>query len=201
MLIATDADIEARIGPLSAEQAAKLPALLADATAELQAYCGHSIVRVDDDQILLHGSHGRLLLPGRPVVSVTSVELFDRGEWLAVAGWSWDGLSGIDLRGAHLAQAPKADTQTYRVTYSHGWALGSIPPLLVTKACAMVARVLTAPSPIDGVVSESIGQYSYQLQQGMGGAGTAVRLSANDERVLARAGFRRSLHSIAVRAQ
>lgn len=201
MPLATVADLEARIGPLSPEQAARAPALLADASAEVQAETGQTIVRVADDLDVLHGAGGVIRLPQRPVESVSAVFLIDGQADIELSGWAWDGRDRVDIRFARSARSRLHDTETYRVRYSHGWPADGIPQVIVMTVCGMVARVLTAPSQIDGIVSETIGQYSYQLQQGVGNGGTSVRMTTGDRQRLARAGFRRGSATVFVRSR
>lgn len=70
---------------------------------------------------------------------------------------------------------------------------------VVHVVCAMVLRTLLSPSQADGMVSERIGQYNYQLQQGAGTAGATVRMSADDREALAP--YRRTAGTIRVRAR
>ncbi len=201
MALVTQTDIEARIGALSTEQAARVAALIADAEGEVRDFTGQQIDQATDDTVVLNITGARLILPQRPVTAVTAVELKDGASWLTVTGWAWDGRDGVDLAGATWSGSAVHDTQTYRVTYTHGYPPGSIPNAVVRTICGMVARTLTAPSLVEGLTSETIGQYSYQLQQGQGAAGTAVALNQRDEARLRRAGFRRSNSSVFVRAR
>lgn len=200
MPLATQADVTARIGALTAEQLARLPALLADAQAEVEAFAGYALEQAARVQVL-HAAGGIIRLPARPVQSVSTVELKDGGSWITASNWAWNGLDEIDVRYRDLVLDPMYDTETYRVSYTAGWPAGQVPQLVVAVVCGMVGRVLTAPSPIDGIVSETIGQYSYQLQQGVGNNGLTVRLTGADEARLRRAGIRQSSGAVFVRCR
>src|SRR5690606_11501620 len=78
---------------------------------------------------------------------------------------------------------------------SHGHA--SPPPEVVAVVCGMALRVLLSPSLVGGLVSERIGQYNYQMQQGTGTTGAVVRLTDADRAALAR--YRRTATTVQVR--
>jgi anti-sigma regulatory factor (Ser/Thr protein kinase) len=80
------------------------------------------------------------------------------------------------------------------VTYSHGHE--DVPDGIVRVACAMVNRVLTAPTATEGLGGETIGQYSYQAPGGSSGVG--VYLSKGDMASLRR--WRSSAGTIMVRS-
>lgn len=199
--LATESDLTARIGALTVAQQARVAALLEDASCEVRDFCGQEISQVVGDQQIL-SCHGlRIILPQRPVTAVTAVELVDGAAFITVSGWAWDGRDEIDLIGATVASAPTYDGATFRVTYTHGYPAGQIPNAVLRTVCGMVNRTLTAPSLVEGLTGESIGEYSYQLQQGAGAAGTSVTLNGADERRLTRAGFRRASGSVFVRSR
>lgn len=199
--LATQTDLTARIGALTVAQAARADALLSDASDIIRAGLGQTISQVVDDQQVLTAAWGVIRLPQRPVTAVTSVALIDGATSITVTGWTWDGLDLIDLGRATTSTAPVSDAQTFRVTYTHGYPPGQIPGLLLSIVCGAAARTLTAPSLVDGLTGETIGQYSYQLQQGAGAAGTAVRITQAEWDLLARAGFKRRSATVHVRAR
>ena len=184
--LATADDLAARIGALSTDQAARAPALLIDASALIRAYCGsQTFSLVEDDLVNLRTAGGRIRLPQRPVVAVTSVAYTD-GTALPALSWSWDGLDLITIDPCQPwpvgVVPPGYSQEVLQVIYSHGYPPREIPDGLVAVACKMVGRVLTSPSKTDGLASETIGQYSYQAGGGSGGVG--VWLSASDKEAL-----------------
>ncbi|MFE3122357.1 hypothetical protein ACFXHD_02935 [Streptomyces hydrogenans] len=198
--LADISDLEARLGrPLTTVEAARAAALLADASAELRLYTGLQFSRVDDDQATLRAQLGEIRLPQRPVISVKSVTAIGAGGApdVAVVGWQWDGLDiirvascspSINLPEAWYDEDVDAYPGTYRVVYSHGDA--TVPDVIVTVTCRMVLRTLTAPTMAGGVVSETVGPYSYRTDGT--GVGTAVTMTDDDRKTLRLGGFRQT---------
>lgn len=196
MALAAASDLEARLGrALTADETAKAEALLADASALVTGYTRRSFELVADDEIVLREVRGVLRLPQRPVQSVASVTAIGCDGLglpdIPIATWCFDGVDQVDVRGwrdsaVNLPEWLLGDAVscTYRVVYTHGDE--EVPPDVVAVVCGMVSRVLLSPSAVEGMVSERIGQYTYQMQQGMGAAGPVVRLSASDREVLDR---------------
>lgn len=181
MPLATTADLEARIGALTATQTARADALLADAEALIVDYADQFTEFIADDVLTLRAAGSRIRLPAGPVTAVSSVVAVGCAgaddTALGVGGWCWDGIDTITLD-------PPAVVGSFRVTYSHGYAV--VPPIIVATISAMVNRVLTAPTLAEGLTQENIGQYGYQVQQSSGSQGSAVRLLAADRRALRR---------------
>lgn len=203
--LATQVDIEARIGALSVTQAARVAALLDDASAKVRAFCRGVQLDVVANDVVVLSPVGTLLRLKPPVTSVASVALIDGGTDIPLTGWGWDGADLIDLANATTAAGSTAtrvqNTNTYRVTYSHGSANSLAVELAKAKVCEIVARTLTAPSIVEGMVSETIGQYGYTLQQSGGSQGTSVRLTAADKQDLIDLGLRRQSATVLTRAQ
>lgn len=203
--LATQADVEARIGTLTAAQAARVDALLADASAKVRAFCRQTFDVVASDQVVLSPVGAVIRLPQRPITAVTSVALIDGTTDIPLTGWAWDGAELLDLTYATTVAGstttPVQNTNTYRVTYSHGSASSLALEVAKGKVCELVARTITAPSVVDGMVSETIGQYGYTLQQSGGSQGTAVRLTQADKQDLIDLGLRRQSGSVLTRAR
>ena len=176
--LATTDDLEARLGrDLTTSEAARAPALLADAGAKVRSFTGNQFALVEEDLVNLHTRGGRIKLPKAPVVAVASVATTD-GVALATNLWTWDGLDLITVDQCALAPV-------MQVVYSHGSA--EVPETVLAKVCEMVLRVLAAPSATDGLSAETIGQYSYQAAGGS--QGVAVRLTDGDRKDLREAGY------------
>ncbi len=201
--LATQADLEARIGALSATQIARVAALLDDASARVRRFCRQEFTTAANDSVVLSPVGAVIRLPQRPITAVASVALIDGATDIPLTGWAWDGAELLDLTNATTAAgvttSPVQNTNTYRVVYSHG--AGAAPDDIKAKVCEMVGRTITAPTIVDGMVSETIGQYGYTLQQGGGSQGTAVRLTAADKQDLIDGGWRRQSGTVAVRAR
>lgn len=196
--LATTTDLENRLGrELTEEEAARAPALLGDASELVRAHTGQYFERVAGDEIVLRPLGVMLRLPQRPATAVTSVAAVapDGVTAAVMSGWVWDGRDKVYLSCATYDPAGPAwrsgpAPNTYKVVYDHGY--DTIPPIAVKVVCDMVLRTLLSPSMTAGMVSERIGAYNYQLQQGSGTAGAAVMLMPADEKAIARYGPRRS---------
>jgi hypothetical protein len=208
--LATVEDLEARLGrELTPEESARAAALLADASALIRGWARQDFTP-GESTVVLRPVGTVVRLPQRPVRAVTAVTAVGGSDAipdiaLPSGSWTWDGVDRVDIwppDTSWLLSLPETwvdgfgAVDTYRVTYRHGY--DEVPADVIAVVCAMVTRVLTAPSPVEGMVSERIGQYNYQLQQSMGSAGSAVRMSTADRDALAR--YRRTATTIQTRA-
>lgn len=207
--LATPDDLAARLGRcLSTEEMTRATALIADASALVRAYTRQEFDHVADDEVVLRPVGTVLRLPQRPVTAVVKVEALGGGVvpdlTLPVGTWAWDGADKVDIWPPGTSvwlTLPERWSDVgwpvgaYRVTYSHGHA--SPPPEVVAVVCGMALRVLLSPSMVEGLVSERIGQYNYQMQQGTGTTGAVVRLTDADRVALAR--YRRTATTVQVR--
>lgn len=198
MALATIVDLEARLGRTITDptELAQANAFLADASALISAYTRQTFTLVEDDQVLLRPVGTFLRLPQRPVRAVTAVVAVgcDGLADTPLAGWCWDGADLVDTTGIDsnvFVSLPAwwddwDGPDSYRVTYDHGY--DTVPPAVVAVACALVLRVLTSPSPVEGLSYERIGQYGYGFAAagggGAGSAGLAVRLTDADREAL-----------------
>lgn len=183
--LATIPDLEARIGTLTPAQNARATALLDDASALIRNHTRQEFEEATDDVAVVRGIGLVIELPQRPVTAVTAVVAIgsppSADKPLDANDYSWDGLNKIEISPAvHWLDFRGAGT--YRVTYSHGY--NPIPDDVIAITCNVVNRVLTAPSLTDGMTQETVGQYTYQIQQSMGTVGAGVRLLASDKDAL-----------------
>ncbi len=200
--LATAADLEKRLGrSLTTTEATRAAAYLTDASAMIRSYTNQTFTAVTGDVITLRAVGTKLRLPQRPVTAVTSVVAVGWGTvpdlTLPVGFWGWDGIDIVEVEpfnAEYWLSLPSIDLwygevpETYRVTYNHGDA--TIPDDVVAVCAGMVLRVLLSPSPVEGLNTERIGQYSYGFQQGGGGsAGVTVRMSEQDKDALHVAGY------------
>jgi hypothetical protein len=203
--LALPSDLEARLGrSLTDTEATRAVAYLATASALIRRYTGQVFDAVTDDTVVLRAVGAYLVLPQTPVTAVTEVRgmLPDGTPGTALSGWRWDGLDRVDITTVgFFAGEPwwpwNFGPESFRVVYDHG----SVPigDDVIGVACDMVLRTLLSPSLVEGMTSERIGQYSYQLGQFSGGAasGTSVRLTEADKDALR--GYRPVAGSIQVR--
>lgn len=182
-------DLEDRLGrALTDTEARRAASLLADASALVRSYTRQDFDLVTGDTVVLRPVGTTLTLPHRPVVAVTSVVgIGGRANIpdVTLNGWTWDGLDEIDVHGVGWRTAIDYDLEldyegwcpeSYRVLYDHGFP--ETPGNVVGIVCGMVNRVLLAPSPVEGMTSEQIGQYRYQMG---GSAGASARLTPADK--------------------
>lgn len=191
--LATPDDLKARLGrDLTEAEAARAQALLDDASAMIRAFTGQTFDLVEDDVIVLRIQSGVVRLPQRPVTAVSSVVAVGGGLGLpdvTVIDWIFDGVDQIRIgEGTFIINLPAiwwdddGYPGTYRVTYSHGYA--QVPADVVSIACGMVLRTLTAPTTAGGVTSETIGSYSYRLDNP--DVGLMVSMTKDDRTALSR---------------
>ncbi len=201
--LVTEADLVARLGyDLSDEQAARAPALLADASALVRSYTEQDFLPMDRS-VVLRSQGGLIRLPQRPVTSITSVTAigYNGAPDTVLVDWWWDGTDLIKLgSGAAVINLPERwfDDEsgwplTFRVVYTSGYE--QVPDDVVMVVCRMVMTTMTAPTMIGGVTSETIGPYSYRLEQA--GTGTAVSMTDADRQILSR--YRRKTGTITTR--
>lgn len=135
---------------------AKINFELDAACAEIRKYTNQQLSAVEDDTVYLDGN-GRacILLPELPVTTVDEV-IVDEGLDTEEVITDYKLLnSGVLYRRCGW----RCGVQNVKVTYDHGFA--AIPSDIVQVAIQMV-RTAIAVSP-GGIVSETIGGYSYSL--------------------------------------
>lgn len=211
--LAAVTDLEARLGrPLTDTEAARAQTLLGDASALVRRYTRQDFDLTEGDEVVLRPVGTVLRLPQRPVLSVTSVAALSGRDDIAdipLPGWTWDGIDKIDIAGINAAtfiSLPEwwwdwdsGAPNTYRVVYDHGYP--TTPDDIVAVVAGMANRVLLAPSMVEGLTSERIGQYGYQFAQFPGGQspGATVRLAQADKDALIDAGYKRTAGTIQLR--
>jgi hypothetical protein len=186
-----DADeIERRLGrSLSPVEAARIDALLQDASVQVRRYCKRDFFYYAADVRTLKVHDSEITLPGKPVHSVASViAKGSEGMGLPDVNVQWFRFDGIDkLRldsGANgIINLPEIWWEftdlytTADVTYAHGPT--EVPDEVVMVTANAAIGVLTAPTMAAGLIGETIGPYSYRLERG--GGGLAVALSQADK--------------------
>lgn len=197
--LANAAELVARLGrPLTDAEAAKAPGALLDASSLIRAFTRRPFEAGTNVTQILRANGMRIRLPRRPVTAVDAVAVVGCGgdPDTPLTGWCWDGIDLIHLDSAS-ATADIVDrwwvAESFRVTYDYDGS--TIADVIVTLACSMVIRAITSPSEAEGMVGERVGQYGYQAT---GTPGVAVRLTADDENVLVKAGYRRRSTSVSV---
>lgn len=163
-------DIQARLPSAFAAtiEAPRAIALIKDASAAVRRYTKQDFT-VNQSTVSIRPIGYRLKLPQRPVISVDNITVkLPGGAQSVIPGWYWDGSDEVWLVNAgsiinlseELLFILQWQTPVCQVTYTHGYTL--VPDDVMGVVCSMVVRVLTAPG-LGGVISESVGEYSYRL--------------------------------------
>lgn len=202
--LATISDLVYRLGrELTATEAAKAPGMLADASSLIRSRCRRSFTEVTDQELVLRPVGSFLRLPNTPVTEVAQVEQIGTAgtadRVMSASEWAFDGIDQIELWPNPSLVTGVAGTGTYADTYRVQWSSGgAVHAEIVRICCGIVLRSLLAPTEMSGIQSETIGSYSYRLEDGS--PGVAVTMTDIDERALARAGFLRRAGTIQTRA-
>ncbi len=148
----------------------RIRALITDASSTIRRYTKQDFTRGQTTQGIRPVGN-KIKLPQRPVLSVDNiaVRLPNSLTESVIPGWYWDGSSqeiwlaegGTIINLAEeLLFALEWQTPTCLVTYTHGY--DTVPLDVIGVGCSMVSRIITAPG-LGGVISESVGEYSYRL--------------------------------------
>lgn len=179
--LATPDDVVARLGrDLTSVEAAKVAALLTDASASVRNYTHQTISQVVGDTVQVSVRNGKLRLPQRPVTAVTSVNNLGAlplyYQWLGNDTIAM-GPTGINAFGWEPFRNPVG---TVQVVYTHGYS--TIPDDIIGVVCSIVLRALGREPTDAGITSESIQGYSYSL--GSTGAAGAFGLLQGEKDIL-----------------
>lgn len=151
--LATTEDLEARLGrSLTAEEAARAPSLLADASGAVRVRARQPLVETTSTaRLRVRGTKVRL--PRRPATAVDAVADVDGN----ALDFTWYAGQVVTLTGYPLGG-------WVDVTYTHGYPAGDerLAPI-VGVVCAMVLRALGVKPTDAGIVQESVGNYSYTV--------------------------------------
>lgn len=174
-----------------AEWIAQAELLLELVSADIQAAARNRII-AGTDTAKLAGTWSRdLLLPRRPVVSVTSVEL--NGYGIAAGLYEWNerslirsGRFGVVNALDHLVAGDGAHwggpSSTVTVVYSYGYSAETVP--LIVKSLALRIAARTIDNPSGGISQESLGPYSVSYRNTLDAGGSHV--SAHEAKMLRR---------------
>jgi hypothetical protein len=164
-----------------AEWIAQAELLLELVSADIQAAARNRII-AGSETAKLAGTWSRdLLLPRRPVVSVTSVEL--NGYPIAASSFEWNERSLIrsgmlgGIQGAdHLVPGDGAHwggpASTVDVLYAYGYEAENVPLIVKGLTLRIVGRTIDNPS--GGISQESLGPYSVSYRNTLDAGGSHV---------------------------
>jgi hypothetical protein len=161
--LAQVSDVEERLArELTDAELVRIAHLLEDASAAVRARAGQIFTEVEDDEVTLERTGGRVILPQRPVTAVTSVEdpngtavmhTWTAGDdWVDVAPNVPDAFAWFPWRNG---------IRRYTVTYDHGYA--EIPADIVGVVCQIASRALGRPADQAGITQENIDGYGYSI--------------------------------------
>lgn len=149
----------------------RVAALIADASATVRRYAKQDFT-MRQTIIGVRPVGNKIKLPQRPVISVQSITVRLPGSVTdsLIPGWYWDGPGSDEIwltdggsiinLAEELTFALEWQTPICQVTYTHGY--DTSPDDVIGVICSMVTRIITAPG-LGGVISESVGEYSYRL--------------------------------------
>lgn len=181
--------------PLTADELPRLTYLLTSASNAVRSYCrrdftsGSSTMRIKPIGDMVK-------LPNAPVTGITSVYRVNfNGSLTGFAGWAWDGgqtVFGMGGIGAPMINAPEdwfdeEYVPFVEITYTHGGDVA--PPVALDVVIAMVARVLNAPSAIEGMTSQTAGPFAVGMGANSATPGVTPKLSDEDKQRLRDAGL------------
>jgi hypothetical protein len=162
-------DVTDRLPSSVTVEEVRVRALISDASAAVRRFTKQSFT-VATSTLRIRPIGNRIRLPKKPVLSVTSVGFIIANNAVAVnfPGWYWDGSDEIWLMtggtivnlAEELTFALEWQTPVAEVVWTHGYT--QVPDDVVGVICSMVTRLITAPG-LGGVISESVGEYSYRL--------------------------------------
>lgn len=203
--LASIGHLVARLGrSLTADEKAKAPAMLADASDLIRGFCRRDFSSTTNRVLMLRPVGNRIRLPNKPIVSVDQVEQIGTSgtanRVMTASEWAFDGIDEITIYTCPPDLVPYSGTyaDTYKVTVDDG---GTIPRAIIGRCCKMVLRTMLAPTAAEGLVQERIGQYSYQFGQfpGGGSPGPVVEMTEADEKALVKLGYRTRAGTIQLR--
>lgn len=192
---ATVEEAEDRLGrALSTEEAIRLTALLADASAAIRAEAGQEIT-AGVSTVWLSSCDNIYRLSQTPVTAVTAVLDADGDP----VDFTWLHGQTFTTRGYGLARfdySPAAGRGSVQVTYEHGYA--TAPPILVAVASQMALRAMGSTPDQSGITQETVGPFSRTL--GSAAAAGAVGLLRDERAIVARfsAGSQAAIGTITV---
>lgn len=184
-LLASVADLEARLGRSLTAETTRATALLRDASAAVRRFTGQEITsRRSTVRALV--SCGGVVLPQQPVTAVHGVVTIPgtlngvSQAGGAVIAFSWYSGALVDAASPTLFVTWPSSGYV-EVDYTHG--LAAVPDEIIAVVCQVAGRAFGTPSDQAGTTAETVGSYS----RSTGGAAAAGPLGLLDDerRILA----------------
>lgn len=161
-------DVTDRLPSVVSVEERRVASLITDASSAVRRFTKQDFT-INQSTVGIRPIGHKLKLPQRPVISVDAITVkLPGGAQSTIPGWYWDGSDEVWLTdgGSIINLAEELlfvlqwQTPICLVTYTHGYAV--VPDDIVGVVCSMVTRLITAPG-LGGVISESVGEYSYRL--------------------------------------
>lgn len=194
-MLVTQADIEARLGrPLTDDEEARLPSLIADVTAYVTTYTRRAFTKEERTKVL-RAQRGIIHLPDRPILSISFVKpLNPQGQpGTAIQSYAFDGVYKIRLyTDGYVINGPEwwdwagqGNTfQTFQVKYESGYE--TIPADIASVAGNVVTNALLSSAMLGVGVSDveqlRVGDVSYKF--GSPGIGRVSAYLTDDDRLI-----------------
>src|SRR5215831_16639746 len=195
--LATQADIEARLGrTLNPTEAARVNALLADASAIIRRYCREDFLWHANDTIVTTSDGGVINMgmwkPITAITSVTALSGFPSVPDLPVTWYVFDDIAEINIPAPQYAGIINLPEVWYEETFwwgnsfkiagSHGYQ--QTPDDVMSVLCPAIVSELSTPTQSATRMSESIGAYSYSMRRTSGAGLSAALTDAGMKTVL-----------------
>ena len=167
-----------------AEWIAQATLLLELISADIQSAARNRII-AGTMTAKLAGTWSRdLILPQRPVVSVTSVAL--NGVTIAAGAYEWNERSLIRSGGLDTVNGPTGlvpgdgahwggPASTIEVVYAYGYSAETVPTMVKSLALRVASRVIDQPG--GGISQESLGPYSVSYRNTLDAGGSHVSMA------------------------
>jgi hypothetical protein len=184
----TNALLAANTQRLTGFNSLMLEEIIGGVSSFIEAYCGRPFVDVAATEYVDGEGKENLVLKRSPIVSITSVAIFDYQAQTVVSTLTEnEHYIAYKERGLlYMAGGWAPGVKNYRVVYTAGYA--TIPEE-VKQACKTICAAVYALRTTRGYKSESMGSYSYSTDNGggvnvMGAAVPADALAALDMNII-----------------
>jgi len=185
--LASPDDIVARLGRnLNQTEMARIDALLRDGSAIIRRYCRQDFTWVEDDVIKVHADGGIIVLPWKPVDSITEVIAISGVPGIPDIPVTWyhfddvDTITVMNPSQSGIINLPEFWYEetfwwggSFRVKGAHGYR--ETPDDVTAVLCTAIISELSTPTMSATLASESIGAYSYSMRR-TSGAGLSAAL-------------------------
>lgn len=167
--LATIDDVEARLGrTITDDEALRVDALLADASAAVRGWTGQTFTREEQTATFWHKDGcDEFTLAGKDVSTVSAVDADD---------------ATVEVEQVTANRWKASWTGALTVTFTAGW--DPIPDDIIAVVAQVVCRALGVQADATGITQETTGPFS--VSYGAAGASGALGFMASEQQVLNR---------------